>query len=232
VSGRDQIVPAELEAEWAMVDEYIEDLFIRPDPELDRVLAASRDAGLPQIQVAANQGKMLMLLARIAGARRILEIGTLGGYSTTWLARALPEDGSLLSLEYEPRHAEVALRNLAHAGLAGKADVRVGPAGHSLRELIVAGTPSFDFVFIDADKPGYPDYFEQSVQLCRPGSVIVADNVVRAGKVAHADSEDPLVQGVRRFAELVAAEPRVSATIIQTVGNKGYDGFLLATVNG
>ena len=221
----------ELERRWRSVDDYFDQLFVYPDAALEDALAQSNAAGLPPIQVAATQGKMLMVLARAVGARRILEIGTLGGYSTIWLARALPDEGRLLSLEYEPRHAEVARRNLEAAGVAGKVEVKVGPASGSLAELIGAGTPPFDLVFIDADKDGYPGYLRQSLQLCRSGSVIVADNVVRQGQVADPSADDPLVRGVREFTELSAAQPGLTATVIQTVGSKGYDGFLLAVVD-
>ena len=180
--------------------------------------------------MAPNQGKLLHLYARMAGARAILEIGTLGGYSTIWLARALPPDGRLVTLEADPRHAEVARANLARAGLSGQVEVRLGPALDTLARLRAEGAGPFDFVFIDADKDSYPDYFEWAVELSRPGCVIVADNMVRRGAVADASSDDPLVRGTRRMNELMAADPRVVATEIQTVGSKGYDGFALALV--
>jgi predicted O-methyltransferase YrrM len=179
-----------------------------------------------------RQGQLLQVLARGLGARRILEIGTLGGYSTIWLARALPPGGRLISLEAEARHAEVARANLALAGLAAVAEVRLGRAQDTLPQLHAAGEGPFDLIFIDADKPGYPGYLDWSVRLSRPGSMIVADNVVRNGAVADPASPDADVQGVRRFIERLAAEPRVSATVIQTVGRKGYDGFALAVVLG
>ncbi len=215
---------------WSKVDGYINGLFAPPDPILGDVLAASADAGLPAINVAPNQGKLLHLYARMTGARAILEIGTLGGYSTIWLARALPPDGRLVTLEADPHHAEVARANLARAGLSGQVEVRVGPALDTLARLEAEGAGPFDFVFVDADKESYPDYFEWALKLSGPGCVIVADNMVRQGAVADAKSDDPLVQGTRRMNELMAADPRVVATEIQTVGSKGYDGFALALV--
>jgi predicted O-methyltransferase YrrM len=215
---------------WTAVDDYIDAALIPPDPVLEAALQASADAGLPDISVSPAQGKMLHLLALGQGARRILEIGTLGGYSTIWLARALPSGGRLITLEADPRHAEVARSNLANAGLADVCQVRVGPALDTLPLLHAAGDGPFDLIFIDADKPSYPDYLTWSVRLSRPGSMIVADNVVRDGEVIDAASTLPGVRGVRRFIEVLAAEPRVSATVIQTVGRKGYDGFALAVV--
>ncbi len=182
--------------------------------------------------MAPNQGKLLHLLALTQGARRILEVGTLGGYSAIWLARALPADGTLITLEIDPRHAEVARGNLAAAGLERVAEVRVGRAADSLAELVEQGVEPFDLVFIDADKPSNPEYFRRALQLTRPGSLIIVDNVVRGGTVADADSADPAVVGTRALHELIAAEPRVSATSVQTVGSKGYDGFTLARVQG
>jgi predicted O-methyltransferase YrrM len=216
------------EKQWSAVDAYFGGLLVGEDGALQAALADSDAAGLPAISVTPCQGKLLMLLAQIQGARRILEIGTLGGYSTIWLARALPAGGSLVTLEFNPRHAEVARHNLARAGLADKVDVRVGRALDTLPRL-VDGEP-FDFVFIDADKPSNPDYFQWALKLTRRGSVIVADNVVRSGHVIDAASADPNIVGIRRFIELVAAEKRVSATAIQTVGQKGYDGFALLRV--
>jgi predicted O-methyltransferase YrrM len=215
---------------WTDVDRYITDLFVPPDAALDAALQASSAAGLPAINVAPNQGKFLMLLAQIQGARNILEIGTLGAYSTIWLARALPADGHLITLEYDPKHAEVARANIARAGLANLVELRLGSALETLPRLVAEGAGPFDLIFIDADKPGYPDYFKWALKLSRRGSVIVADNVVRDGEVIDPASDDPRVQGMRRFNELLAAEPRVSATEIQTVGSKGYDGFALAVV--
>ncbi|MDQ3554235.1 MAG: O-methyltransferase [Chloroflexota bacterium] len=215
---------------WTAVDSYISDLLVRPDQALDAALERSDAAGLPAIQVAANQGKLLHLLARLQGARSILEVGTLGGYSTIWLARALPPDGRLMTLELDPRHAEVARVNLGQAGLAERAEVRVGPASDSLARLVEEGAGPFDLVFIDADKEGYPAYLGWALRLTRAGSLIVADNVVRDGAVIDPASDDPRVQAVRRFLEVLAAEPRVEATVIQTVGSKGYDGLAFALV--
>ncbi len=216
--------------QWTAVDRYLTDLLVRPDPALAAALDASVAAGLPAIQVSPPQGRLLELLARLQGARSILEIGTLGGYSTIWLARALPAGGRLVTLELDPKHAAVARANLARAGLDGVAEVRVGPAADTLAQLAAGGAGPFDLIFIDADKAGYPDYFAWALRLARRGSVIIADNVVRQGAVADPASPDPAVQGVRRFHALLAAEPRVSATAIQTVGGKGYDGFTLALV--
>jgi predicted O-methyltransferase YrrM len=219
-----------LQERWSAVDSYIGENLVPADPVLEAALRASSDAGLPPISVSPSQGKLLHLLARAQGARTILEIGTLGGYSAIWLARALPPGGRLITLEAEPRHAEVARANLAHAGLADVAEVRVGPALDTLPKLEAGGDGPFDLIFIDADKPGYPDYLPWSLRLSRPGSMIIADNVVRGGAVADSASTDANVQGVRWFIEMLAAEPRVSATAIQTVGSKGYDGFALALV--
>jgi predicted O-methyltransferase YrrM len=215
---------------WTDVDRYLVSLLASSDAALDAALADSDEAGLPQIAVAPNQGKLLMLLATMQGARRILEIGTLGGYSTIWLARSLPSDGTLISLELEPRHADVARRNLERAGLGSLVEIRVGSAPSSLRQMIADGVEPFDFVFIDADKEGYPDYLDLSLQLSRPGTVIVADNVVRNGEVANPASADPRVQGVQTFLERAAADDRLEGTAVQTVGSKGYDGFALFIV--
>lgn len=216
---------------WTAVDRYFEEKLIPRDEALGAALANNVDAKLPAIDVAANQGKLLGLLAQLQGARTILEIGTLGGYSTIWLARALPEGGRLVSLELSPEHARVAQENIVRAGLEAVVEIRVGKAVDSLAQLAAEGHPPFDFIFIDADKPSYTDYLHGSLKLSRPGTVIVADNVVRWGEVANPESQDSSVQGVRRFTEALAAEPRLSATAIQTVGSKGYDGFVLARVN-
>lgn len=215
---------------WTEVDHYFSDLLIPPDEVLEAALAANNKAGLPSIDVTALQGKFLEFLVRISGARRILEIGTLGGYSTIWLARGLPEDGRIISLELVPLHAEVARANLLRAGVLDKVDVRVGPAIESLHALAKSGCAPFDMIFIDADKQGYPEYLEWTLKLSRPGTFIVADNVVRDGKVVDPECPDPNVKGVRRFTELLAAHDRVSTTALQTVGAKGYDGFALALV--
>jgi predicted O-methyltransferase YrrM len=216
--------------QWNAVDEYYGDLLVRPDDALDAALAASDAAGLPTIAVAPNVGKLLHLMARAQGARRILEIGTLGGYSTIWLARALPADGRLLTLDYDAKHTKVARANIEHAGLGHLVEQREGPALDTLATLVEAGEAPFDFIFIDADKESYAEYLHWSLRLSRPGTMIVADNVVRAGKISDAASSDPMVQGVRRFNEALAAEPRVSATAIQTVGCKGHDGLAIALV--
>jgi predicted O-methyltransferase YrrM len=221
-----------LTAKWDSVDRYLTDTLIPSDDALTAALAASDAAGLPSINVAPNQGKFLQLLAQLCNAHRILEIGTLGGYSTIWLARGLPADGHLVTLELDPHHAEVARANIAHAGLAGKVEVRTGPALDSLAKLVAEWTDPFDLIFIDADKPGYPQYLEYAIQLSRPGTVILGDNVVREGAVTDASSPDERVQGVRRFLEMIAADPRLSATALQTVGSKGYDGFAMALVLG
>lgn len=215
---------------WNAVDRYLEDLLVPPDPALEAALRATVDAGMPTINVAPNQGKLLHLLARAVGARSILEIGTLAGYSAIWLARALPEGGSLVSLEFDPRHADVARANLARAGLGGVAEVRVGAALDALPALAAEGRGPFDLVFVDADKENIPAYFDWSLRLTRPGSLIVVDNVVRDGEVIDPASPDPRVQGVRRFNERLAAEPRVVATALQTVGVKGWDGLAMALV--
>jgi predicted O-methyltransferase YrrM len=216
--------------QWSAVDDYFTTALVERDEALDAALAASAAAGLPAIAVSPAQGKLLYLLARLVNARRILELGTLGGYSTIWLARALPPDGRLITLEYQQHHAEVARANIARAGLADLVDVRVGAALDTLPMLAQDLTDPFDLVFIDADKPNTPGYFSWSVKLTRPGGVIIVDNVVRGGAVLDAHSENPDVQGVRQLNDVMAAEPLVSATTIQTVGVKGYDGFALALV--
>jgi predicted O-methyltransferase YrrM len=215
---------------WTAVDRYITDTLVGPDPVLDAAIAASNAAGLPTIAVSPNEGRLLHILAKAIGARRILEIGTLGGYSTIWLARALPADGRLVTLEYEPRHAEVARKNIARAGLSERIDIRVGPALETLPKLAGEGLGPYDLTFIDADKENNPDYFSWALKLSRRGSLIVVDNVVRDGEVADARSRDPMILGIRRMNELIASEPRVTATAIQTVGARGYDGFAIALV--
>jgi predicted O-methyltransferase YrrM len=217
--------------QWDQVDEYLDELLIGDDPALQGALEASAAAGLPEIQVAPNQGKLLMLLAQSRGARNILEIGTLGGYSTIWLARALEADGRLITLEAVPTHARVARANIERAGFGpDRVEVRLGRALETLPQLLAEGAGPFDFIFLDADKPSYPEYFQWCLKLSAPGTLIVADNVVRHGGIVDVSSRDPHVQGMRRFLELMAREPRVSATAIQTVGSKGYDGFALARV--
>ncbi|RNC80635.1 MAG: O-methyltransferase [Phycisphaera sp.] len=208
------------------VDGYIESLFLESDETLERTLRTSDGAGLPEIQISPAQGKLLYLLAKLVGAKRILEIGTLGGYSTIWLGRALPDGGELVTLEYEQLHAEVARSNLEHAGLGDRAQVVVGAALETLPGL--EGGEPFDLVFIDADKENYPGYLKWAIKLTRPGGLILADNVVREGEVIDTESEDPFVQGVRMFNEMLAADPRAESVIIQLVGGKGYDGIALA----
>ena len=219
------------ESQWSSVDRYLTDLLIGPDTALDAAQDASVAAGLPAIAVAPNQGKLLYLLARMLHARSILEIGTLGGYSTIWLARALGPGGRLVTLELDPKHAAVATSNIARAGLSDVVDVRVGEAINLLPELERDGRAPFDLVFIDADKHSIPEYFQWALRLSRPGTLIVVDNVVRAGAVVDAESTDPNIQGVRRFNEMLSRETRVSATTLQTVGSKGYDGLAFVLVN-
>ena len=213
--------------QWSAVDRYITDQLVETDDVLESALRDSAAAGLPQIQVSPNQGKLLQLLARLANARSILEIGTLGGYSTIWLARALPHAGGrLVTLEYEARHAEVARKNLARAGLSNVIELRLGRAIDTLPQL----PGPFDLVFIDADKPSTAEYFDWAVKLSRPGALIIVDNVVRKGGVVDPASADANVQGVRRFYDALAKDRRVTATAMQTVGSKGYDGFAIALV--
>ncbi len=215
---------------WTAVDRYFRDLLVPPDAALDSALAAGAAAGLPPFNVSPLQGKLLHLIARIQGARAILEIGTLGGYSTIWLARALPPEGRLITLETDPACVKVARANIERAGLAGRVEIRQGRALDLLPQLAAEGRGPFDLIFLDADKQGNPDYFPWALKLSRRGSVIIADNVVRGGAVADGAGGDPDVRGTRRFLELAAAEPRVSATAVQTVGEKGYDGFAIALV--
>jgi predicted O-methyltransferase YrrM len=215
---------------WTTVDQYIDQLLVRPSPALTEAAAASDAAGLPPIAVTPSQGKLLSLLVRAMHARRVLEIGALGGYSTIWLASGLPPGGQVISLELEPRHAEVARANCARAGVGERVEVRVGPAAQSLRAMAEAEEPAFDFVFIDADKEGYPDYLRLVLPLVRQGSLIIADNVIRKGAVADPASTDPQVRAVRQFHELVATLPHLGATAIQTVGAKGHDGFTMILV--
>jgi predicted O-methyltransferase YrrM len=215
---------------WKAVDAYLTETIVAPDPALEAALAANATAGLPPIDVSAPQGKLIHLLARMMGARKALEIGALGGYSTIWLASALPDDGRLITLEWNAKHAEVARRNVARAGLSAKVEVRTGAALTTLPKIEAEGLGPFDFVFIDADKVNNAAYLEWALKLSRPGTAIVVDNVVRDGEVADAKSAAPDVVGVRRMFDLIAREPRLSATAIQTVGSKGWDGFALAVV--
>lgn len=213
---------------WKAVDDYYAGVLTAADPVMDDVLKASEVAGLPPIQVSPLQGRMLMLLAQIAGAKRILEIGTLGGYSTIWLARALPKDGEVVTLEAEPLHADTARANIERAGFSRAVEIKLGPAAQTLDAMVKDGVRPFDFIFIDADKPGYPAYLDLAIKLSWPGTVILADNMVRGGAVADAESDDETVKAVRLFNEKLAADKRLSATAVQTVGAKGYDGFVLA----
>ncbi len=223
--------PQERPHTWAKVDRYMEQRLIPDDAALTQALEANEAAGLPAYDVSPLQGKLLQLLVRMNGARRVLEVGTLGGYSTIWMARALPQDGLLVTLELEPLHAEVARRNLRGAGIEDRrVDIRVGDAREQLEALIAEGAEPFDFIFIDADKPNNPAYLEAALKLSKPGSVIVGDNVVRGGEVIDATSEDERVQGVRRFFDMLENEPRIEATAVQTVGGKGYDGFMIGIV--
>ncbi|MGA2216594.1 MAG: O-methyltransferase [Terracidiphilus sp.] len=215
---------------WTAVDRYFSDLLIPSDENMDAALAANQQAGLPPIDITPLQGSFLEFLVRLSGARCVLEIGTLGGYSTLWLTRGLPKDGRILTLELDPHHATVARANLQRAGALDRVEVMVGPATESLRALKESGSTAFDLIFIDADKERYPEYLDWALKLSRPGTTIVADNVVRDGQVVDAECDDPHVQGVKRFMEQLAAEPRASTTVLQTVGTKGYDGFALALV--
>jgi predicted O-methyltransferase YrrM len=217
---------------WSTVDAYICEHLLEPDPVLDAAVRASEAAGLPPIAVTANQGKLLELLVRIHGARRVLELGTLGGYSTIWLARGLPPDGQVVTLELSPEYAAVAAANIERAGLADAVDLRVGPALETLAAMQAAGEEAFDLIFIDADKQNYPGYLEWSLRFSRPGTVLIGDNVVRSGGIVDPENEDGVVEGVRRFYELLAEEPRVDATAVQTVGEKGHDGFALGIATG
>lgn len=215
---------------WKAVDQYIAGQLIPADSVLEDTVAANAAAELPAIDVAPNQGKLLHLLARIMGARKILEIGTLGGFSTIWLARALPEGGRMTTLEANPKHAEVARGNIARAGLSHIVTLRLGPALDTLPQLAQEGESPFDLIFIDADKPNIPNYVKWALKLSRKGTLIIVDNVIRRGEVIEASSDDPNVQGARRLFEMLASEPRLQATALQTVGSKGHDGFVMAVV--
>jgi predicted O-methyltransferase YrrM len=215
---------------WSRVDEYLDERLASNDQTLVDALATSADAGLPAINVTATQGKLLALLVQIAGAARVLELGTLGGYSTIWMARALPVDGELVTVEVDPKHAAVARHNVDRAGLADRVRVVLGAASDALGVLASDGTEPFDLIFIDADKARIDEYFKASLRISKPGTVIVIDNVIRAGAVIDADSDDASVRGVRRLMDALSREPRVSSTAVQTVGGKGYDGFILARV--
>jgi predicted O-methyltransferase YrrM len=218
--------------EWSAVDAYIADRLIGAEPALEEALRANAAAGLPAIDVSPPQGKLLHILARSVGARKILEVGALGGYSTIWLARALPADGRLVTLELEQKHADVAAENLARAGLRERVDIRVGPALDTLPKLEAEGAGPFDLVFIDADKPNNANYFAFALKMARPGSLVIVDNIVREGKVIDPASADYGVAGARALFDAMGAEGRVTATAVQTVGSKGWDGFAIAIVNG
>jgi predicted O-methyltransferase YrrM len=215
---------------WTTVDRYLTGTLIRADAGLEAALAANAAAELPAIDVAPNQGQFLQILARIVGAQRILEIGTLGGYSAIWMARALPPGGRLITLEADPVHAQVASANLARAGVAEAVEIRLGAAVESLAQLEAEGAGPFDLIFIDADKPNNPVYLEWALKLARAGTLIVCDNVIRDGEIANAGSDDPKVQGTRQMFEKMAEHPRLICTALQTVGSKGYDGFAVALV--
>lgn len=223
-------MPKKAKEIWTNVDSYFSRALVKPDKALNAAIKANHEANLPAIDVTALQGKFLEVMVRATGARRVLEIGTLGGYSTLWLARALPADGIVTTLEIEPRHAAIAQKNIEKAGFADRVNLRIGPAAETLAAMVAEPVAPFDFIFIDADKAGYPAYLKWSLKLSHPGTVIVADNVVRDGKVIDPASPDPNIQGVRRFTELLAAEPRLSTTVLQTVGGKGYDGFAIGIV--
>jgi len=225
----DQIMPDPL---WTQVDAWLASTLLPEDPDLDSVLAANAQAALPAIDVTPLQGKLLQVLAQSIRARRVLEIGTLGGYSTIWLARALPADGRVVTLEIDPSHAAVAQANFERAGVAEIVELRIGPAGETLRQLLAEGQPTFDLIFIDADKASSAEYFRWALHLGRIGALIICDNVVRDGRVIDVGSDDPGIRGTRALLELLAAEPRVCATAIQTVGSKGYDGFVVAVIVG
>jgi predicted O-methyltransferase YrrM len=216
--------------QWSAVDAWLGEKLLGDDPVLDAALAANAAGGLPAIDVSPVQGKLLHLLARATGARRILEIGTLGGYSTIWLARALPDDGRIVTLELDPHHAEVARANLDRAGLSGKVDIRLGAALATLAALAEEGGAPFDLVFIDADKQHNADYVRAAIGLARSGTMIIVDNVVREGRVLDAESKDSMIEGTRRLFDMLASEPRLDATAIQTVGVKKWDGFVIALV--
>jgi predicted O-methyltransferase YrrM len=216
---------------WTSVDDYIVSSLFEADPVLDAVLDANRDQGLPAIDVSAAQGKLLSLLVRIRGAKKVLEIGTLGGYSTIWMARGLPADGKVVTLELDPHHAKVARSNFERAGVSSKVDLRIGPALQSLGKLVDEGAGPFDLIFIDADKPNNPNYLDWAMKLSRSGTVIVCDNVIRDGAVVKKNSGDVNVEGARAAFSFIGGEKRLDGTAIQTVGAKGYDGFAIAVVD-
>lgn len=218
--------------QWASVDEYFGGLFVPEDAALEAALKATGEAGMPAINVSPPQGKLLHLLAKAHGVRSILEIGTLGGYSTIWMGRALPPDGRLITLEIDPKHADIARANIERAGLGDRVEIRLGTAITTLPQLFESGAGPFDLVFIDADKVSTPVYLEWAMKLTRPGSLIIIDNVVRNGAVADPGNSDPNVNGIQQALAALAADERITATAIQTVGSKGYDGLAIALVNG
>lgn len=218
------------EQQWAAVDAYVEQTVVRQDEVFDRVRRRADEAGMPRIEVSAAHGKMLALLAEISGARRVLEVGTLAGFSTIWMARAVGDQGQVITCEYEPRNAEVAQANLEDAGVADRVQIRLGAAEDSLRQLIAEEPEPFDLVFLDADKAGNARYLQLALQMARPGTVIVGDNVVRGGQILDADSQDPDIRGIWDFLETQGSSPVLEATAVQTVGAKGWDGFSLAVV--
>lgn len=220
-------MPAEL---WGRVDAYIADRLVHEDAALAAALIANAASGLPPMDVSAAQGKFLNLMVRVAGAKRVPELGTLGGYSTIWMARALPADGRLVTLEYDPKHAAVARSNIERAGLSDKVTIHVGAAVDTLPAVAEQHPEPFDFIFIDADKPSNPIYLDWAVRLSRPGTVIILDNVIRDGKVLHPDNPDPRIVGTRAAYEIIGTHPRLSATALQTVGSKGWDGFAVMVV--
>lgn len=219
-----------LESRWNAVDEYFSQLLVDSDPVLERTLLKSTEAGLPQINVAPNQGKLLQILATVIKAKRILELGTLGGYSIIWLARGMEKNGKLITLEYEPTYAKVAEENIKFADLSGVVEIRTGPALDSLRQMKIENIEPFDLIFIDADKPNNPEYLKYALMFSHPGTMIIGDNVVREGEVINDKTDDPKVKGIRQFLKMLGTDLHISATAIQTVGSKGYDGFSLAIV--
>lgn len=215
---------------WTAVDEFMEEAFIGDDPVMEEILKHSHESGLPDISVSPNQGKMLWMMAKLIGAKRILEVGTLGGYSTTWLVRALPEDGRLVTLEYSSLHHQVASENIARAGFADKVDARCGAGADLMRQMIADGEKSFDLIFIDADKDGYADYFKLGLELSHPGTLIIADNVIFNGDILDEDKPWAHLEGIRKFLAAASAETRVESVPLSVVDRKGWDGFLLVWV--
>lgn len=219
------------DATWTKVDGYITEKLLEKDPVLERTIQSQEESGLPMINVTAPQGRMLGLLVKISGARKVLELGTLGGYSTTWLARALPDGGKVTSLEINRKHADIAMSNLRNAGVSDRVEIKLGDAMKSMQELIDDGSVPFDVIFVDADKDNLSGYLELSLKLSHPGTVIVVDNVVRNGKIVDPENNEASVAGVRNLMEAVSGLVGIESTVIQTVGEKGYDGFMLIRVN-